>query len=198
MICCLCHKEKNEVRRYRPDVEGSVCQTCYCEWRRNEVPGVREAKKSYNADWQKQNPEKSKKRNSRRYANDPEPAKIRARRRAAEHPEMVREEHRRASLMRNFGLTVADYEERLAAQGGVCAICHEPENVIDKRTGKIKRLAVDHEHVPGFKGMSPEEKRKYVGSLLCQRDNTVAGQANDNPARLRAVADYLDRRHVGL
>src|SRR5713101_1459164 len=44
-------------------------------------------------------------------------------------------------LVREFGITVEMYDEMLAAQGGVCAICSRPS--------KTKRLAVDHEHVLG-------------------------------------------------
>jgi hypothetical protein len=39
------------------------------------------------------------------------------------------------------GLTIAQYDELLEAQGGVCAICGRPP--------KNRRLAVDHNHKTG-------------------------------------------------
>jgi hypothetical protein len=40
------------------------------------------------------------------------------------------------------GLTIEEYEERLTAQGGVCAICGRPPN-------PKRRFAVDHNHKTG-------------------------------------------------
>ncbi|MGZ3387404.1 MAG: endonuclease VII domain-containing protein [Isosphaeraceae bacterium] len=42
-------------------------------------------------------------------------------------------------LLKKYGMTLEDYEVRLAAQGGGCAICGKPP-----RDGR--RLAVDHDH----------------------------------------------------
>lgn len=46
------------------------------------------------------------------------------------------------------GLTVAQYDELLKAQGGVCAICKRPESILHH--GKNNQvLAVDHDHDTG-------------------------------------------------
>lgn len=51
-----------------------------------------------------------------------------------------------------YGLTLAQYEALRAAQGFVCAICLKPS--------RVRRLAVDHDHVTGA-----------VRGLLCRRCN---------------------------
>jgi hypothetical protein len=88
-------------------------------------------------------------------------------RRAAE----IREGH----LRRTFGLTQADYDELLAAQGGGCAVCGEPPP-------EGRSLHVDHDHATG-----------RVRGLLCFRCNGGLGQFSDDPERLVTVIDYLTR-----
>lgn len=76
-------------------------------------------------------------------------------------------------LRRNYGITLATYEEMLTGQGG-CAICGRAENVAGNR------LAVDHCHVTG-----------KVRGLLCTPCNTMLGSAQDDVDRLTAAAAYL-------
>jgi hypothetical protein len=74
-----------------------------------------------------------------------------------------------------YGMLPGEYDTRLAAQGGVCAVCGEPPQ------GK-RRLAVDHDPVT-----------RRVRGLLCSRCNTGLGQMRDDPRLLRAAAEYLER-----
>ena len=74
-----------------------------------------------------------------------------------------------------------EYAERLRAQGGVCAVCGQPETVIDKRTGVPRELSVDHEHTTGC-----------IRGLLCIGCNIALGHMHDSPDLLRAAADYLE------
>ncbi len=67
----------------------------------------------------------------------------------------------------------------LAAQGGVCAICHQPERV--EWRGKIRALNVDHDHSTG-----------RVRGLLCNVCNHVLGAFGDDPERFRTAISYLD------
>jgi hypothetical protein len=62
-------------------------------------------------------------------------------------------------LLRKYGITWLEYNEMLKSQKGVCAICGNPP--------KNLRLAVDHEHVKGYKKLPPEEKKKFIRGLLC-------------------------------
>jgi hypothetical protein len=70
---------------------------------------------------------------------------------------------RRRRLRYQFGLEVEDYDAMVAAQGGVCAICHEPERA-RTRKGHVQLLAVDHDHETG-----------RVRGLLCQECNHALG-----------------------
>ena len=83
--------------------------------------------------------------------------------------------NRRKHLFRKHRLTIAQYDQMLQAQGGVCAICHQPEMVERNR-----HLAVDHDHRTG-----------RIRGLLCLRCNRGLGLFLDLPERLRAAASYL-------
>lgn len=79
-------------------------------------------------------------------------------------------------LKRNFGITAAEYQARVSAQGGLCAICDQEPR---------KALAVDHDHVTGA-----------IRGLLCHACNLGLGQFGDDIARLRKALMYLERcRH---
>jgi len=122
-------------------------------------------------------------------------------------------------LERTYGITLAEYEQRLADQGGVCAICKKPP-------GK-NRLSVDHDHVydrvkivvqklnniwiavakvfgKDFTSGGPVRKlvkesvrrllrRQSVRGLCCWSCNKGLQYYRDNPEFLRNAADYLER-----
>ena len=85
--------------------------------------------------------------------------------------------NRRQKYPKKFGITLEQYDEMLATQGGVCAVCKQPEAV-----AREQALAVDHDHQPGGR----------VRGLLCNRCNRALGFFRDDPALLRAAADYLE------
>lgn len=82
--------------------------------------------------------------------------------------------NRERRLLLHFGLTWEEYDFLLTTQDHRCAICN----------GHPRRymLAVDHDHRTG-----------EIRGLLCIRCNQrLLGAANDDPARLRKAADYLE------
>jgi hypothetical protein len=99
------------------------------------------------------------------------------------NPELYQERY----LKRDFGMTLAEYTKMLTAQKGVCAICHQPETAV--RNGKLKHLAVDHDHV-----VEASTGEIHVRGLLCGRCNPMIGYAQDNPDVLEAAAAYLRER----
>lgn len=88
----------------------------------------------------------------------------------AKKPDQWREN----ALPRKYGITPADYDRLLEQQGGHCAICSTTP-----KPGK--RLDVDHDHATNA-----------VRGLVCRRHNMGMGYFADEPAALRAAADYLE------
>lgn len=87
---------------------------------------------------------------------------------------------RGADLRKSFGIGLAEYQVMHDTQEGKCVICGEAETM--ERGGKVRWLAVDHDHATGT-----------VRDLLCSGCNAALGQMQDSPARLRAAATYLER-----
>ncbi len=91
-----------------------------------------------------------------------------------------REQRRAYKLSRKYKMTQEQYDVLLATQGGVCAICGEPETV--KQRGVTQPLAVDHDHAT--------EKNR---GLCCSRCNCAIGLVRESPSILHAILAYLER-----
>jgi hypothetical protein len=81
---------------------------------------------------------------------------------------------------RAAGVDATRYQEMLREQGGVCAICAQPERAPDKASGKTKDLAIDHDHVTGA-----------IRALLCSNCNRGLGLFNDDIALLAKAQSYV-------
>jgi hypothetical protein len=96
------------------------------------------------------------------------------------------QENANADLIRDrklryyYGISLDYFRELLAQQGGVCAICLQPERA--KRGGRVKSLAVDHDHATGA-----------VRGLLCCSCNTAVGLIRECPDILNNIRSYLAR-----
>ena len=77
--------------------------------------------------------------------------------------------------LKQYGLTIDEYERLIVQQNGVCAICR-------KREKQRTRLSVDHNHETGV-----------IRGLLCVRCNAGIGQFLDDPMLLRTAAVYLEK-----
>lgn len=77
-----------------------------------------------------------------------------------------------------YGMTNGQYEEMLAAQGGLCAICERPPVQGKGRGDGV--LHVDHDHATG-----------KVRALLCVTCNQGIGQFQDDIERLERAIAYL-------
>ncbi len=82
-------------------------------------------------------------------------------------------------LQREYGITLAEYDDMFENQDGLCAICETPQ------TGK--RLAVDHCHVTG-----------KVRELLCFRCNATIGQVDDDIDMFLKMITYLQKHKKGV
>jgi hypothetical protein len=86
-------------------------------------------------------------------------------------------------LLREYGITLDEYDTILEKQDGRCYIC-------SKLPGQ-RRLAVDHDHALEKKVGT----RESVRGLLCQRCNEYLGHIADNPVSAGAMYDYLNEGH---
>lgn len=77
------------------------------------------------------------------------------------------------NLRAKYGITLVEFEAMVLEQGGVCAICHEPNY-------SGKRLVVDHCHDTG-----------RVRGLLCNGCNGGIGLLKDSVLRLESAINYL-------
>lgn len=87
---------------------------------------------------------------------------------------------------RTYGVTLAEYNQMLEAQGGVCAACGSPETKMNTRSGQVHNLLIDHNHKSG-----------KVRELLCNNCNVTLGLMNDSPERLIALLKYLEKHEKG-
>ncbi|MFJ7297563.1 endonuclease VII domain-containing protein [Streptomyces collinus] len=78
-----------------------------------------------------------------------------------------------AKNLRQYGMTMEQYEEKARQQDGKCAICG---------TMPDHRLHVDHDHRTGA-----------VRDLLCRPCNYALGNAQDSLRVVRAMVTYLER-----
>jgi hypothetical protein len=95
----------------------------------------------------------------------------------------------RSHLRRQYGLSIEEYDQLLLAQKGACAVCGS--------VGDVRKLCVDHAHVPGYDKLAAPEKRKHVRSLLCRECNALLGMARESEDILFAAAAYLARYRSG-
>lgn len=87
------------------------------------------------------------------------------------NPEKAKANNDRAGMNR-AGLSPSEYDLLFTKQAGRCAICNKPP--------RRRRLAIDHDHLTG-----------RTRSLLCDHCNMGLGHFLDDPALLRAAAEYL-------
>jgi Recombination endonuclease VII len=97
--------------------------------------------------------------------------------------EGVRSRLAEAHLLQRYGLTREAFEAKLEAQGGECPLClpDAPEPM---------SWDVDHDHAccPG-----PNTCGGCLRDILCHGHNMALGHWDDDPAALRAAADYIER-----
>jgi len=90
------------------------------------------------------------------------------------HPERKADSH----LKWRLGLPYGTYDQMIAAQGGVCAICGT-----DEPGGNAKnRFHMDHDEATG-----------KVRGLLCTSCNNGIGRFSHDPDRIRKAIDYLNK-----
>lgn len=82
------------------------------------------------------------------------------------------------ALRESFGISLEQYQEMHNEQDGKCKICGQPET--QKRNGKVRALAVDHNHKTG-----------KIRGLLCSDCNTGIGKLKEDVEILQNAIRYL-------
>lgn len=85
-----------------------------------------------------------------------------------------RQSQRKSYPVKKYGISREEYEQRRAASAG-CEICGGANE-------NGKPLHLDHDHATGA-----------LRGFLCENHNRGLGMFQDDPALLRAAADYLER-----
>ena len=167
IVCSRCKEAKTEDNFYKhpsikPDGVRKKCNSCRNAYRRSahaKNPSIVSNQKKM---WAKNNREHVAKK---------------AREYRAKNPLKFKS----YSLMKDFGITLEQFNAMLISQNYVCKICGQPE-LSRHQNGKTKDLAVDHRH-----------KTDKVRGLLCWRCNTGIGKLLDSPELLRRAAEYVDK-----
>ncbi len=86
------------------------------------------------------------------------------------------------ATLRKYGIDETEWLNFLAMQDWVCAICKK----------RHYSWNIDHEHVPGWKKMLPERRKRYVRGVLCIHCNWRVIHSNLPAWMARNMADYLE------
>lgn len=173
-VCSRCKADKDtcefNAKSGRPGKFQSFCKCCSKEYRRK---------------YRAENADKIRDGKARWYTENKEAALLSCKRYYEDNKADWRYKCWASKLKREFGICDQQYNVMLAEQGGVCAICKQPETIFDN--GIRRRLAVDHNH-------TTKQNRK----LLCQRCNTVIGRCKENVSLLSSMIDYLIEHNMEL
>ncbi len=86
---------------------------------------------------------------------------------------------RKSRLKKSYGISPEEYDTLYNTQKGLCSICGEPETT-KTRSGNIRRLAVDHNHITG-----------QIRGLLCYTYNRAIGLFKDSISIVTSALEYL-------
>jgi hypothetical protein len=84
--------------------------------------------------------------------------------------------HRARHMKNRYGIALDEYEAMVKLTGGRCPVCGQPPSPVFEAA-----FDLDHDHLTG-----------KVRGLLCRPCNLALGGARDDPAILRALADYIE------
>lgn len=176
-------------KRKSPDGYRNDCKDCVRDRSQDWYEKNQEHSKEKARTWYHENKERASERRAAWYERT---GREQARRRRQKLSEIERgelnaqtrasraadpERFQRYDLMRRLkklSVTYEEYEELLAKQAGLCAICDGGPN------GKDPVLHIDHDHRTGV-----------LRGLLCHSCNTSLGHFRDDPKVLQRAINYL-------
>lgn len=146
-LCTKCGLEKPDSEFYFQK-DGHTRNSGFCK------PCYRECKRKYRAE---------------------NAAHVRSLQRKSRRKNLAKSKHH--ALKSNYGISLETYEQMVALQGGLCAICKMPPS------GSRKALCVDHCH-----------ETDVVRGLLCAACNSAIGLLEEDCVRMENAIAYLRSR----
>lgn len=137
----------------------------------NATPEAKAQKKAYNA-----TPEAKARRKA--YSTTPE---AKAQWKAYNASPKGKAIQKVANVKRSFGITLEEYNQRLATQGDSCGNI----NCSTKMSTTARGASLDHCHTTGM-----------LRDFLCPSCNLALGHAKDSSHILRGLANYLEKHHA--
>jgi len=138
-----------------------------------------EADRERNRKWRAENLDRAREAGRRSYHKNKAKVQEYSRRwyeankdRLAVQRQQSRHVKKNQDLKRLYGLTLDEFQALQEKQDHRCAVC-----------GEIAKLVVDHNHSTGL-----------VRGLLCSSCNRALGYAKENPVRLRALAEWIEKK----
>lgn len=172
--CVECKRERDAWPRRRlykqrwlvanPEKNSQYSRSCRGKLPPERVDREREQKRKYMQRDRKANPDKYRERDHKKHMAD---------------KEKPLGERQGKYLRRKYGITLAERDAILAAQGHMCAACGAIE------PGTKKGWHVDHDH-----------GTNVIRGVLCHGCNVSLGLTKDNPATLRALAAYAEGHQI--
>jgi len=86
---------------------------------------------------------------------------------------------RKYRVFKRYGITLEEYNKRLAEQNHSCAICKTPQLELSKT------LCVDHDHKTG-----------EIRGLLCDYCNRGLGFFKENKESMKLAINYLNKENI--
>ena len=172
--CCLAIKEMAAFRKTKSGKGGrdSVCKACLSAKKKTEYAKNPEMYIKRASAWAKNNTERRREIEEKWYSNNKEKAVKRSNKWREENPERARLIALKGRLMRDYGLSVEQYNELLKDHDESCAIC-----------SRRVPLCIDHDHKTG-----------EVRGLLCGNCNSGIGMLGDDPRLLEKAIVYLSKQ----
>jgi len=169
-------KANRKARREGPQRE-TILEQKRESWDRNKEENARKAREARKAD-----PERFREYYRRRYEKNREQILEQNRAWALANPDKVRA----IKLRHDYGTTPEEVDQKLLDQGGLCAICQvDLEQIVQhNKDGTVRGtgICIDHCHETG-----------KVRGIICSGCNKGLGCFKDDPARMRAAADYIEK-----
>ncbi len=149
------------------------------EYQRNWYLKNKEEHSKASKTWSANNKEKHAKQKASWVAKNKEKHAKTTKQWSIDNPERFAYLQKQHSL-RQFGITVEEYDFLVGLQNSLCTICDKPETQLNKK-GTPRDLSVDHCHKTG-----------RIRGLLCASCNLGIGHFKDDIELLKRAINYLE------